>query len=107
MQLFYTSKPSMVKGPCDIDRMFTSPTAFEVCVRNQEEADLLYAYSLVYGREIKVEIFSHHWVVEKSPNSPTGPTLYTTWDPRVPGIYLKGVPGFETHPEPVRAQYMI
>ena len=107
MQLFFTSKPSMVKGPCDIDRMLSSPTAFQVCVRNQEEKDLLYAYAVVWGREIDIEIFSNQWVVDKNPNSPVGPTLYTTWDPRIPGTYLKGEPTFETHPEPIRAEFML
>lgn len=107
MRLWFTSKPSMVKAECTLAHMFNSPTAFQICVRNQEEADLLYAYSVVYGREITVDIFSAEWIIDKSPNSPIGPTLYTTWDPRIPGTYLKGEPSYETHPQPVQAQYVI
>lgn len=107
MRLWFTTKPSMVKAECTLAYMFKSPTAVNICVRNQEEHDLLYAYSVVWGREIKIDIFSPEWLQDKVPNSPIGPTLFTTWDPRVPGIFLNGTPGFETHPEPVRSEYVL
>lgn len=101
MDLWLLTPGGLNEQPWSVDQVFLYKVRYQIFVRNQEEKDLLLGYSLMYGRDVQVDILSE-WVERHGPKtrhiggqeftfagteSPLPITFTSIYDPKLRELY--------------------
>lgn len=92
MEHVYFSNLGGIGHRWELQAMFNYDARYQVLCKNQEEYDLLYGYSLMFGRELELDTWEH-WQLRRTARKALGsslrllPFVFTTW----PNAELRGL----------------